>query len=155
MITREQMLSYLIKKQAAPLSEWDRNVLSALQRLVSSSPDGFPLPPPLFSGLSEDRTGFFAMVLAERSSQDAKWGFPQLNTYCEWGSYLAEESGEAVKELNDLSFGKGEKDKLVNELIQTAAMCLSIIEHMDVASGIRIVREGNAAITLFDPDNPY
>lgn len=105
--------------------------------------------------MSDDRKDFFAMVLAERSAQDAKWGFPQLNTYCEWGSYLAEEAGEAVKELNNLSLGKGDKEKLVNELIQTAAMCLSIIEHMTIASTVRIEREIVPTSPVFDPDNVY
>lgn len=101
-----------------------------------------------FDQLTEDRKGFFAMVIAERSAQDEKWGFPQKNTFVEWGGYLAEESGEAIKELNELFFGKGDKEKLVNELIQTAAMCLSIIEHFDIARAVVIER--SVAI----PDSP-
>lgn len=84
----------------------------------------------------EIKNAFFAMVIAERSEQDRKWGYPQLNTLCEWASYLAEECGESIKELNDLNFGKGSKEKLVDELTQTAAMCLAILQQYDTAVDI-------------------
>ncbi|NCD35473.1 MAG: hypothetical protein EOL87_18980 [Spartobacteria bacterium] len=109
-----------------------------------------------FESLSEDRKGFFAMVIAERSAQDAKWGYPQLNTLAEWGSFLGEESGEAVKELNNIFFGTGNKEKLIEELIQTAAMCLSIIEHYDIACAVVIERSVAAPVNpnMFD-ELPY
>jgi NTP pyrophosphatase (non-canonical NTP hydrolase) len=79
------------------------------------------------------RKGFIDLVDAERSAQDAKWGYPNYNTFCEWGSYLAEECGEAIRELNDLQMGVGSKERLVKELVQTAAMCLSILQQFDSA----------------------
>jgi NTP pyrophosphatase (non-canonical NTP hydrolase) len=84
----------------------------------------------------DTRNGFFALITAERAEQDRKWGYPQLNTLCEWASYLAEECGEAVKELNNLNFGKGRKEKLVNELVHTSAVCLAILQQYDVAVDI-------------------
>lgn len=47
-----------------------------------------------------ERGKWLAAIITERDRQDAKWGYPQENTYCEWSSILAEEAGELAKELN-------------------------------------------------------
>ena len=51
--------------------------------------------------MTELQNSFLEAVIDERHSQDAKWGFPQQATLMEWGSILAEETGELCKELND------------------------------------------------------
>ena len=93
------------------------------------------------------RGDFFDAISAERGRQDEKWGYPQNNTFAEWGSYLAEECGEAVQQLNDLNIGVGDEDKLREELIQTAAMCLSILEQLErtqlVTETLRQIRTSN------------
>lgn len=71
----------------------------------------------------------------ERARQDAKWGYPQKNTLPEWGIILGEEVGEAMKELNELHFRQPALPSLalgclITELIQTAAVAVSIVEHL-------------------------
>lgn len=80
-----------------------------------------------------ERDRLFALISAERDRQDAKWGFPQENTYCEWSSILAEETGELAKELNELNFGRGEIAHMVEEAIQVAAVAMSILEQQETA----------------------
>lgn len=89
---------------------------------------------------SDARKKFFTDVMAERTRQDAKWGNPQYNTFCEWSSFLGEECGEAQSELNELNFGYGDHDKMYEELIHTAAMCLAIIENFEVAEEVTRIR---------------
>lgn len=44
---------------------------------------------------------------------------------------MAEEAGEAIREANNIEYGQnGDLDALRTELIQTAAMCLRVIENM-------------------------
>lgn len=77
------------------------------------------------------RVGIFDELRAERAKQDRKWGFPQLRSHAEWGIILAEEFGEASKEANELHFGREElAGKLEDELVQTAAVCVSWLEHL-------------------------
>lgn len=93
-----------------------------------------PTTEPTMAGeMSPVRKLFFDAVLAERDRQDQKWGYPQYNSVAEWSSYMMEEAGEAAEALNNLHIGHGEWDKAYEELVQTAAMCLSIIEHIDLA----------------------
>lgn len=71
----------------------------------------------------------------ERARQDAKWGYPQKNTLPEWGVVLGEEVGEAMKELNELHFRQPALPSLalgclITELIQTAAVAVSMVEHL-------------------------
>lgn len=82
------------------------------------------------------RDRLIAEICAERTRQDDKWGFPQENTYCEWSSILAEETGELAKELNELNFGRGDVDKMLCEAVQVAAVALSIMEHEDIAKRV-------------------
>ena len=69
-----------------------------LRELAQAEKDGrvFVLP--------KTRARWIKDIIDERERQDQKWGFPQKNTYCEWSSILAEETGELAKELNELSF---------------------------------------------------
>lgn len=82
---------------------------------------------------SPPRQHWITQILSERDRQDAKWGFPQENTYCEWSSILAEETGELAKELNELNFGRGSVDRMAEEAVQVAAVVLSILEHQEIA----------------------
>lgn len=82
---------------------------------------------------SSPRQHWITQILSERDRQDAKWGFPQENTYCEWSSILAEETGELAKELNELNFGRGSVDRMAEEAVQVAAVALSILEHQEIA----------------------
>lgn len=68
-------------------------------------------------------------VLREHDRQDEIWGFPQHNSFAEWGCILGEEAGELIKELCDLQFGRGDVDRMIEEAVQTAAVAVSIIEH--------------------------
>lgn len=76
-------------------------------------------------------------ILVERKRQDEKWGFPQENSYCEWGSILSEEVGELCKELNELNFRRGDLEKMETEAVQVAAVALSILEQSGVAEAVR------------------
>ena len=109
-------------------------------------------PEPLTEA-EEVRNAFFALVIAERSAQDRKWGYPQLNTLCEWGSYLAVECGESIKELNDLNFGSGSKEKLVTELVHTAAMCLAILQQYD--SAVDVTRKKRDYVYATEPKGEH
>ena len=46
-------------------------------------------------------------------------------------SIMMEEAGEAVQAANDVMWANGDKEHLKTELIQTAAMCLRILEAME------------------------
>ena len=78
---------------------------------------------------SSPRQHWITQILSERDRQDAKWGFPQENTYCEWSSILAEETGELAKELNELNFGRGSVDRMTEEAVQVAAVVRQCIKH--------------------------
>jgi hypothetical protein len=87
------------------------------------------------------REYFFNIMLSgiknERKAQDAQWGFPQKCSLGEWGSILAEETGELCKGLNDLSQSLSDGttmwddvDNLVYDAVQVAAVAISIVEHL-------------------------
>lgn len=84
------------------------------------------------------RQKWFNLISAERDRQDEKWGFPQTNTFAEWAAILAEETGECCKELNELNFQDGNKETMIEEAIQTAAVAMAIIEHFDIAKKITL-----------------
>lgn len=86
--------------------------------------------------LPQGKAQWLKAILDERERQDQKWGFPQENTYGEWGSILSEEAGELCKELNELNFGRGDPEKMETEAVQVAAVALSILEHATVALGV-------------------
>lgn len=84
------------------------------------------------------RNSILEQIAAERSMQDKKWGFPQHNSLSEWGNILGEEYGEYLKALNEHIFGRtANPDDMVNELIQTAAVAVAILEHLELEGGIR------------------
>ncbi len=83
-------------------------------------------------------------VLQERIKQDMKWGFPQpaMADLAHAMTILGEEYGEACKATVEYLAVKGRQSKgsaarsarwaeIRAELIQTAAVAVSIIEHMD------------------------
>lgn len=88
--------------------------------------------------LPHGKAQWLKAILDERNRQDQKWGFPQENTYGEWGSILAEEAGELCKELNELNFGRGDPGKMETEAVQVAAVALSILEHAAVAHDVTV-----------------
>lgn len=71
-------------------------------------------------------------VMRERRRQDQKWG-QQDHTPLVWYAILAEEFGEAAKSLNEWFFRRkpGSYDETRTELIQTAAVCVAMVESMD------------------------
>lgn len=94
--------------------------------------------------LTEDTPKWISAILAERKRQDQKWGYTQENTYCEWASVLAEETGELAKELNELNFGRGDQERMETEAVQVAAVALAILEQSDVAQSTTV----KAAVAL-------
>lgn len=91
---------------------------------------------PRKEGAMETRQNCFALIDAERRSQDAKWGFPQKNSFAEWAAILSEETGELCMELVDLNWGRGDKQRMVDEAIQVAAVAVSIIEQFETAQDV-------------------
>lgn len=83
----------------------------------------------------------FQLIQAERDRQDIKWG-PQNHSQIIWLGILAEEFGELAKEVNELHFRPTDhiqapgcfvveqKKILEAELIQTAAVCVAMLESL-------------------------
>lgn len=72
-------------------------------------------------------------IAQERIQQDRKWGI-QNHSPMTWIGILAEEFGEAAKEVNEFTFrdkSSGRKAMLRKELIQTAAVAVAMIECLD------------------------
>ncbi len=83
-------------------------------------------------------------ILDERVRQDDKWGV-QDHDQMIWLGILAEEFGEAAKEINELHFRPGDEvhiddshpckvhrvQKVREELIQVAAVAVAMIESLD------------------------
>ena len=71
-------------------------------------------------------------VLKERMLQDKKWGEQNHDPFC-YLAVLGEEYGEAVKSALQTKFGGPEAgvEKLRNELIQTAAVAVAMVECLD------------------------
>lgn len=92
----------------------------------------------------------FRDIFAERVRQDDKWG-QQNHTQMIWLGILAEEFGEAAKEVNELHFRPGsiteqnsvayqiephdsihtQRVRIRTELIQVAAVAVAMIESLD------------------------
>lgn len=68
----------------------------------------------------------------ERQRQDEKWG-EQNHHLVAWHLILAEEFGEVGKALNEWFFRQkpGSLNEARAELIQTAAVCIAMVECMD------------------------
>lgn len=75
-------------------------------------------------------------AIDERMRQDNKWG-PQNRSMIEWMSILVEEIGEAAMATNHFTFfgimqhSKEAKAMIRKELIQSAAVCIAMIEQID------------------------
>jgi len=63
----------------------------------------------------------------ENKRQLSKFGIKSVSAY-EWMSYLIEEVGELAQAINDYGFGKGNKENIIKEAIQTATLALKIAE---------------------------
>jgi NTP pyrophosphatase (non-canonical NTP hydrolase) len=69
-------------------------------------------------------------IIDEQARQLVKWG-EQNHTQMVWLGILAEEFGEVAKEVNELHFRVGNIENLKNELIQTAAVAVSMYESLE------------------------
>jgi len=69
------------------------------------------------------RATVLEQVLAERESQDLKWGDQTLNSDEHWTVILTEELGEVAREV----YEKNESD-MYSEIIQCAAVCFAWAE---------------------------
>lgn len=77
--------------------------------------------------------GVLRSIGQERLRQDAKWGV-QDHDQMTWLGILAEEFGEAAKEINELHFRGdtiGRKERIRAELIQVAAVAVAMVESLD------------------------
>ena len=76
------------------------------------------------------REEIFSEIDRERQRQDAKWGFPRNDLgLTDWITILVEEVGEAAEAALDVRSGALDSDPFIVELIHTAAVAVSIIEH--------------------------
>ena len=77
------------------------------------------------------RAEIFAQINAHRAEQDEKHGKRNKNiTLVEYGNILSEENGEVIKEINDVHFEGKSITELKKELIQTATVCVAILEFL-------------------------
>lgn len=82
-----------------------------------------------------NRNKIFDMIDKERSRQDKKFGKPDCSLY-EWMGILGEEYGELCEAVNESIFRDenkktpemGEKDNIIKEAVQVAAVAVEIIE---------------------------
>lgn len=72
----------------------------------------------------------FDLIKKEQQRQFDKWG-EQNHIQIIWLGILAEEFGELAKEVNEVHFRTGNIDNLKNELIQTAAVAVSMYESLE------------------------
>ena len=70
------------------------------------------------------------LITAEQDQQIQKWG-EQNHIQIVWLGILAEEFGEVAKEVNELHFRIGNIENLKTELIQTAAVAVSMYESLE------------------------
>jgi NTP pyrophosphatase (non-canonical NTP hydrolase) len=87
-------------------------------------------------------------IRSERARQDETWG-RQRHTWPEWMTILTEEIGEAARAANQahwarsdgMTFDEAARDRLDRmtalrlELVQSAAVAVAIIEHIDDSLG--------------------
>ena len=82
--------------------------------------------------MQELRFDALSLVDEERNRQVEKWGTQRLS-WVEWVSILAEEVGEAAQQANEVHFdptGCLDKEGLLLEVTQVAAVAVAIIEHL-------------------------
>ena len=72
--------------------------------------------------------GVMKDVIAERESQDIKWGMT-CHSHAHWHTILNKQVGEAAREVNNLTFEDNEHylDKLDKELVQVAAVAIATL----------------------------
>jgi NTP pyrophosphatase (non-canonical NTP hydrolase) len=70
------------------------------------------------------------LITAEQERQVEKWG-EQNHTQMIWLGILAEEFGEVAKEVNELHFRVGDPQKIKEELVQVAAVAVSMYESLE------------------------
>ncbi len=68
----------------------------------------------------------------ERRAQDRKFGDQTGKGIPKWHAILAEEAGEASKEICEILHGGGSRENLREELIQTAAVAVAFIQYGDL-----------------------
>ena len=66
-------------------------------------------------------------IIAERKKQDEKWG-EQNHDMATWLEILGEEYGEICKADLEFRFGSKSRDRILEEIIQTTAVGLAMIE---------------------------
>lgn len=81
---------------------------------------------PLESKMSEA----IEAIRIERERQDKKWGVQNHNLMT-WLGILAEEFGEAAKEINEFHFRDAWLEDVRAELVQTAAVAVAMVEYID------------------------
>lgn len=72
---------------------------------------------------------FYNLVQNERDRQDAKWG-NQRHDFRIWATILSEENGEVSKAALEYYFENAGIEEMEEELIQCAAVCKAIWEHI-------------------------
>lgn len=72
---------------------------------------------------------FYELVQEERDRQDIKWGI-QRHDFRIWSTILTEECGEVAKASLEYGFENQGLKNMEEELIQTAAVCKAIWEHI-------------------------
>jgi len=78
------------------------------------------------------RAEIFAQINAHRDEQNRKHGKRNKTiTLVEYGNVLGEENGEVVKEINEVHFEGKSIVELKKELIQTATVCVAILEFLE------------------------
>ncbi len=70
------------------------------------------------------------LVRDERFKQDEKWGNQHQNSMT-WMAILGEEFGEACEAALHDKFGGNHKGTFKKEIIQIAAVCVQILEHIE------------------------
>lgn len=66
----------------------------------------------------------------ENRNQIQKWGYQKVHLF-EWLAWTLEEVGEFAKAINDFSYGRCDKQEVINEGIQAATLILKIVETVD------------------------
>jgi NTP pyrophosphatase (non-canonical NTP hydrolase) len=85
-----------------------------------------------------DIQGILGDLIQERWRQDKKHGADRQLSPPSRLAILAEEFGEVAKEVNEFMHGCGNKVRLREELVQTAASAIAWIEQLDNFGGHRL-----------------
>lgn len=84
------------------------------------------------------RAEIFAKINAHRDEQNRKHGKRNKTiTLVEYGNVLSEENGEVIKEINEVHFEGKSIVELKKELIQTATVCVAILEFLEESPDYR------------------